>query len=465
MILALGYGIYYYFTHRDENLTKKYLNGTKYEFLNRFYEKDDGEKFIYVVKGIIYNAKQNDLEVVFDMNAWDLKTRESLYFSNISLGNVKMEDIDIEDVMYDFKPVSIQFEFEKKKLVSFNMTPLSIESIQYTTVLKNVVEFLNRKDSGSSFPSSIQNENGNAKLYEVLPEVDAQYPLFVSKLQLENEEMKSLEVLDVIKYIDSLKKEVEEKHGGSVYVGSLGCTLTKNLTAGNYLDVEQINILKNLYCNKEKFEKVVTANNSNGYKWENLQGFVIDKEIDFVSPSPVLFATLYRLPDVYSYSSVQKRPLSDKEITVVENYVADNVLANIRDKDSGKMPFDLVSELLFTVSQVEGFKEIPKYNSVYKDLVNLVKNQDREVLLKSLENDTAIELKALVGLSSSDNIEVKNLLNAEILKLYYLNVYSEELNGEEYNSLWSKTKLGKKYLLVEDNIRYLTLLQKVYEKK
>ena len=107
---------------------------------------------------------------------------------------------------------------------------------------------------------------------------------------------------------------------------------------------------------------------------------------------------------------------------------------------------------------------IDRYRSIYQNLIEIVQGTEKDLFLKKIEEDKSVGLVTLLGLSFSDDWKMRNLVRANAIKFAYLNVYSKNANNNDiYGGLWSKDSDGNESIFLVDNLRYLILLNSIYE--
>ena len=172
VLCVLGLGYWYFFVYKCGVLP------SEYEFLERFVVRNECKEREYKVKGIMYNIRDGEgsNNIVFDFNAWDTESRESLYYENIEVGKDRITG-EFEVVPDNFGAVEIDLKFEKGILTlkDYTLESLSVEELKlteekynevfntvYTAVTKNPL-IIDEKFSHIPYPS----EESNAVFTEV----------------------------------------------------------------------------------------------------------------------------------------------------------------------------------------------------------------------------------------------------------------------------------------------------------
>ena len=456
-LLSLGYAVYHYYPIYFSAKEMGTLHGTKYEFLERFYVKTEEGKDVYVIDGIIYNTNFDDeSNVVFDMNAWDYKTKESFYYHHIDLPRQESED-PLEEIFPEFGAVSLQLYFEDKDLHSYSREKLTVGNSFLSNSLKRISqtvfshpklyeEFLVAKDV-----------NGSLDFSSSTSRVVLLSPIYLSAMSSSRgiPARQDFELDQYVKKLDSRDQET------LLSFGSTSCDIVSRIFVLNALNEEQKSVLINQYCNREELVKRLEflhkADSLNKYRWDSLQDFVIDKKIDFNFNSVTPVEAIYALADLYAYAHLAKYTLTYDDLRVAQDNVARNILNGDFDRKNSQLPFSLWAALTYTVGQIG----TDQYRRMFDELVDVAMRGEKDLLLKKLETDS-IGIVALLGLSFSDNWEIKNLVNSSILKMSLFNIYSKNFDGDVYDGLWTKRD-NVSYFSVIDNIRYLILLSQVYE--
>jgi len=142
-----GLGYWYFFKSKCAELPKGM------DFMERFVVVNECSRKEYKVKGIIYNIRNQGMEMVFDFNAWDAETKESLYYEDIEVERKYLSgDFDMEEE--NFGAVSIGIVIEPRDLgdkvfmvvgddkeestsdvVSLNVDELRLTEEEYNNVL------------------------------------------------------------------------------------------------------------------------------------------------------------------------------------------------------------------------------------------------------------------------------------------------------------------------------------------
>lgn len=463
VVISLAYTLYHYYPRIFSLHHKGSLHGTEYEFFERFYVKTDGDTEIFRVDGIIYNVKFDDTsKITFDMNAWDTKTKESLYFSNIILPKKESEEV-LEEIYPEFSAVSLHLYFKHNKLDSYEVEKLHLTKSLYVDFARQLYEtVISNKKEYSDFSSAMIDVDGNVKLKPAYSKLSSLAPLYLLAMStVKGSPIQKNGQADMDAYIRQL---ADKDMSSSLAVGNTSCLFAGGILSLPSLDATQREIITKKFCNvqelEERLEFLHRVESVNEYTFENLRGFVFGKEIDFDFKSSTPVEAVYTLLDTYAYSSVSKRALTTEDIRVAENNVAKNILDGGYSSKSFKIPFSILGALTYTTGQVG----IERYRDIYRDLVEIVQNTEKDLLLKKIEGDRSIGLVTLLGLSFSDDLEIRNLVRANAIKFAYLNVYSKSANNNDiYGGLWSKDSDGNESMFLVDNLRYLILLNSVYE--
>ncbi len=470
LVISLGYGAYYYFSNIDKDITTRYLNGTKYEFLNRFYESNNGYTYTYTAKGIVYNAKKSDSEVTFDINAWDPKTKESLYYSNISLGNVKSGALSIEDAFYDFKPVKIQFDFVKKKLVNVEVTDLVLEQKEYQYVNDSILRFLtkgysaNINEEGSTYsadlPVNIFDRNGQISLLPLYVNGDALTALYGIAVLTKDTEVDTTFNPDT--YIEASVSRISNSMKANGILSTMipdGCSLLLKIEQEGVYSDSQINKLRNIFCSQGEFTSIFSRKEES--KWKDLLTFVGSEKLDTAYKPDVEFVGLMSLSDAYSMATLYGKTLTEAEVTNVENRIVNSVISSGRDLTTYAVPYKTLCSLAYSLTSVPNYSNMEKYNSVVVGLEDTVSSySNNEELLKLLEKDTKSTLMCAQAFANSEDKRVRDLFSSTLIKMFYLNMYDKE----GHTGLWS---VFPEYMMmsIEDSVRYFNLLKVEYAKK
>ena len=78
--LCLGGLVYWYFFNYKCGVLPN-----EFEFLEKFNTRNECRQKEYEIKGVIYNIREKEGDVIFDLNIWDKDTRESSYCENLKL--------------------------------------------------------------------------------------------------------------------------------------------------------------------------------------------------------------------------------------------------------------------------------------------------------------------------------------------------------------------------------------------
>jgi len=475
VLVCIGLWLYMYFSSREENLYKRYLKGTNYEFLERFYDGQSGNKFTYVLKGIVYNVREADNKAIFDINGWDLDTRESLYFTNIELSNLVVNDDTAENILSNFEPVNLKFVFEESNLTSLNIERLSFTDQEYDYVTKTLHNFLtngyssrvDEADYPDSLPVNVMNKDGKISVLPVYVNLDALSGLYGLGLLSSLEENRF--DFDVDKYVkDSIEriKSESEKNGISELRMPGNCTLIHNLRELKIYDNAQLDKLLETFCNKGVYEAVFSRG---GYanNFDELNSFVASNTLDMDYIPWEGFESLMYLPDLYSFSKIYGEALDPVEVGNVENLVATSILSSSKNTETYNIPYKTLCSLSYSIREIPDSNSIEKYSKLLSDLGGILNNYDDDrKLLESFEKDTKSELKCISAFKDSSYAEVKNLMESLLLKMYYIDIYSVADNqGNFYNGLWTRSAEGYQMLTIEDNVRYYNLLKEMYDEK
>ena len=462
-LLSLGYAVYHYYPIYFSAKEMGTLHGTKYEFLERFYVKTEEGKDVYVIDGIIYNTNFDDKSnVVFDMNAWDTKTKESLYFSNIILPKKESEEV-LEEIYPEFSAVSLHLYFKHNKLDSYDVEKLHLTKSLYVDFARQLYEtVISNKKEYSDFSSAMIDVDGNVKLKPAYSKLSSLAPLYLLAMSTtKGSPIQKNGQADMDAYIRQL---ADKDMSSSLVVGNTSCLFAGGILSLPSLDATQREIITKKFCNvqelEERLEFLHRVESVNEYTFENLRGFVFGKEIDFDFKSPTPVEAVYTLLDTYAYSSVSKRALTTEDVSVAENNVAKNILDGGYSGKSFKIPFNILGALTYTTGQIG----IDRYRSIYQNLIEIVQGTEKDLFLKKIEEDKSVGLVTLLGLSFSDDLKMRNLVRANAIKFAYLNVYSKSANNNDiYGGLWSKDRDGNESMFLVDNLRYLILLNSIYE--
>lgn len=435
-----------------------YLRGTEYESLERFHTGNHGDMEIFKVEGIVYNVNFEDsTKVSFDINAWDVKTKESLYIQNVKLPK-KVDGINevLEEMFPEFGAVSLTIYFKNKDIYSYKTEKFTVTKSVYLDTLNKIYntvfsssriykEFLTAVDTNEK----IEFRDLNSRLTTI-------FPLCLAVVSPSQDNKTQIE--------ESFKMITDVNMDSLLSFGSTSCLATGIMLSSNVLNNDQKTVLVNKYCNnedlKKRLEMLHRVDSQNQYNWSRLEDFILDKKIDYDAKSFVPVESIYTLLDLYAYSSVTRYPLTESDIIVSENNVAKNIMDRKYDLEKSEIPFDLWVALIYTVSQIDR----ERYKSIYEDLVIIVQKSDKSLLLRELEKNSSMGILALWGLSSSENQEIRDLVNGVLAKMLYLNIYPRSFDGYVYDGLWSKRKDEKFFSFsVVDNLRYIILLNSVYE--
>lgn len=136
VLCVLGLGYWYFFMYKCGVLP------SEYEFLERFVVRNECKQREYKVKGIMYNIREGEdsNNILFDLNAWDTESRESLYYENIEVGKDRITG-EFEVIPDNYGAVEIGMKFEKGifTLKDYNLESLSVEELKLTEEKYNEV--------------------------------------------------------------------------------------------------------------------------------------------------------------------------------------------------------------------------------------------------------------------------------------------------------------------------------------
>ncbi len=475
ILVCIGLGIYLHFFTREENLYKKYLKNTNYQFLERFYDGQSGNKHTYVLKGIIYNVRKTDDNIVFDINAWDLDTKESLYFTDIELSNIAVSEGTMEDILYEFEPVSMRFEFEEKNLTKLNIEKLSFTGQQYKYASETLWKFLTSgyssrvDESGYSdvLPVNVINENGRVSVLPVYVNTDALFGLYgLSLLSTSERDDSGLNVEEYItETVNRIKSQSEEKGIDELRLPG-SCTLMYKLRESKVYPSSQLDRLLEVFCNKSAYEAM---SSKGGYEssWEELSSFIDSNSLDVNYEPGEVFTNLMYLSDIYSFSKIYGEVLDSKKVENMENLIARSILSSSKDTKTYNIPYKTLCSLSYALKEVPEGTDIEKYSDLLNKLGGILNDYgNRKDLLESFEKDTKSGLMCVAAFEDSMYADIRNLMESVLLKMYYVDIYSvADEQGNFYNGAWSKSSKGYPMLAIEDNVRYYNLLRKVYDKK
>jgi len=475
VLVCVGLLLYTHFSSREENLYKKYLKGTNYEFLERFYDGQNGNKFTYTLKGIVYNVREINGDVNFDINGWDLDTRESLYFTNIEIPNLVTDENPLEKILYDFEPVNLKFVFEESNLISVNIEKLSFTEQEYNYVTKTLQNFLTNgyssrvgeSDYSDILPVNVMNKDGEISILPIYVNSDALYGLY--GIGLLSSSVENNFDFNVDKYvtdsINRIKSESEKKGINDLKIPG-NCTMMYKLKGLKIYDENQLDRLSEVFCNKDTYDSVF-SNGDYANNFDELSSFVTSNTLDMDYEPKENFDGLMYLSDLYSFARIYEDNLDPIKVEKMENLVATSILSSSKNTETYNIPYKTLCSLSYSIKEIPDFNNVEKYSELLSKLGDNLNNYgDRQKLLESSEKDTRSALKCVFAFEDSSYADVKNLMESIFLKMYYIDIYSMADNrGNFYNGLWTKSTQEYPMLTVEDNVRYYNLLKEMYDKK
>ena len=255
--LFLGAFLFWYFTQY-----KCTYNPNGFEFLNRFVTKNTCEEKQYSLKGTIFNTRVEDQNIIFDLNAWDLKNKKSLYFNNLSFPiNKYANEFQINEG--DIKAYTLNFSYEKDdsnfltsffgkneySLKSWSVEEIQIEKEEVSKLLKETYTALvNLNETEAETRNEILYKNYIISLYfkNKLDYVDEKDINFKVELQKETEK----EERDIPVY--SLEN--------ILYLEPNNCSIMLGIVENNNVDVnENLSKVQSVGCSNESLNVIANS--------------------------------------------------------------------------------------------------------------------------------------------------------------------------------------------------------------
>ena len=497
VLCVLGLGYWYFFMYRCGVLPKEY------EFLERFVVRNECKEREYKVKGIMYNIREGEdgNKILFDFNAWDTESRESLYYENIQISKDKISG-EFEVIPDNYGAVEIVMKFEKGifTLKNYNLENLSVDELKlteekYAEVFNTVYTAITRSpladdneyqsipseelnavitevmwvDEINEYGPSLTNSFTNNQLYrpwllsyiyknkldtvstvgkqEIIDMLLFDIDEFFDKLLLENPITECYEPAMCEDVLNSPENNVEEEYKKYQFSNSFACLMVWQITENLDLDNNEI-ITK--YCDKGYFE-----NSMNNMYPEVVE--LIDDALDrYVSL--LNLSILDKNPenrDVYFHSSNIASILADTY--AFKNLYNEDINKGLESRINEVLNYmDLYgAPYLKNICSISYFSNLALGDSAFKDssTIKLIGDETNKVfspmskgLLELIDDDP---YGSLLCFESNDEETIKSIKKIEILKIINLNIYNDTKRG----GIWIKDEYD-----IRVNARFLHLL-------
>lgn len=511
LLLCVGSIIWvYFFRNASQNEKGLDLSNTKYEFLNDFYQRKEDQKYIYQTKGIMYNqlisSDEANNKITFSLNTWNLKTKESKYYDNIDIEIDKINLIP-ENLLFNnagLLPVEMLFKFSDTGLESVDIMRLTLSQNEYNEILKKLYGLItgaNSKNINSvnSLPYSYVYKEGKNYTYgTIFHNEEAVYVPFVesnlrkselkekigikdemdideylkkystyldANLNIAYEDMEPIEYGSMYKeYLNKLEKSVTKHTEDNIQLNPLqykywypySCTMVKNILDNVELEEDSKKILKEKFCNIEALNKYIYF--ARNYEGESYDTETITSHINYSNISEK-----QKFEDDY----VRRYLIS----SLAETYVASDLYSeNVLLEESKKELINKFISLYFTkdtfsfgdVCNLNYASEIAKkysttkrYEKYQESIVSMLRS-DIFKTLTFLDKDIYSSILCLKG--NDDEIFIRDLRDAILLKIYYLHTNLEEENG--FDGVWENNLLQ-----LTTNSEYFNILLDLYDEK